>query len=88
MRRAHEKIRKKYHKDTKHMFEKPNDRIGAWSAAGENNEDGEDWPAKTGRRRRPQVHHLRLYQSRVRKLLSAEDCSGSILRRSLSLLYL
>ena len=35
MRRAHEKIRKKYHKDTKHMFEKPNDRIGAWSAAGE-----------------------------------------------------
>ena len=88
MRCAHEKSCKKYHKDTKHMFEKADDRNGTRSAAGEYNEDGEDWPAKTGRRRRPQVHHLRLYQSRVRKLRSAKDCSGSIPRRSLSLLYL
>ena len=35
MRRAHEKIRKKYHKDTKHMFEKPKDRNGTCSAAGQ-----------------------------------------------------
>lgn len=35
MRHTHEKIRKKYHKDTKHMFEKPNDRNGTRSAAGQ-----------------------------------------------------